>query len=267
MQDRRAPIGIFDSGVGGLTVFAAVRRRLPRESLLYLGDTARVPYGTKSAETVVRYARECANFLLDRGVKAIVVACNTASAYALAELSRELSVPVLGVVEPGCVAALEASRSRSIGVIGTTGTVQSNAYGRLLKSMDPDAKVVSRACPLLVPLVEEGWTENEVTEAAVRRYLGGMASEGIDTLILGCTHYPLLARAIADCVGPGVRLVDSAEACAASLERLVEGEGMSAPEDGSGGSHLYVTDLPAKFEAIAHRFLEGRMPAVTRVDL
>lgn len=260
-------IGVFDSGIGGLTVLAAIRRHLPAESLLYLGDTARVPYGTKSAETVVRYARECAAFLVERGVKALVVACNTASAYALPDLKAGLEIPVLGVVEPGAMAALAATTNRAVGVIGTAGTIASNAYGSVLKKLDNDVRVVSRACPLFVPLVEEGWTENDVAEAAARRYLGTMAGEGIDTLILGCTHYPLLAKTIQKVVGEKVKLVDSAETTAHALKQLLAERTIAAPMAERPEHHIYVTDLPARFEAIAHRFLEGDLPPVTRVDL
>lgn len=263
----QAPIGIFDSGIGGLTVLAAVRATLKHESILYLGDTARVPYGTKSAETVVRYSRECAGFLVERGVKAVVVACNTASAYALPDLASTLKVPVIGVVEPGCAAALKASASRSIGVIGTAGTISSNAYGALLKKLDPSVRVVSRACPLFVPLVEEGWLENDVAEAAARRYLSGLAEEGIDTLILGCTHYPLLAPLIAAQMGKGVRLVDSAETTAIALRSLLQEQHLLAPEGLRPEHRIYVTDLPARFESIAHRFLGGELPHITRIDL
>ncbi|MFA4874232.1 MAG: glutamate racemase [bacterium] len=262
-----APIGIFDSGIGGLTVFAAVRRCLPHESILYLGDTARVPYGTKSAETVVRYSRECAGFLVERGVKALVVACNTASAYALPDLEKRFNVPVLGVVGPGCEAALAASERRSIGVIGTAGTIASNAYGNALKALDPGVRVVSRACPLFVPLVEEGWIDNEVAHAAARRYLKGLKEEGIDTLILGCTHYPLLAGIIKMELGDAVRLVDSAETTAHVLQGMLEGRNLAAQAAGPSSSHIYVTDLPARFESIAQRFLKGEVPSITRVDL
>ncbi len=262
-----APIGIFDSGIGGLTVFAAVRARLPNESILYLGDTARVPYGTKSAETVVRYSRECAGFLIERGVKALVVACNTASAYALPDLAGSFDIPVLGVVSPGCEAALAVSQKRVVGVIGTAGTISSNAYGNALKALDPGIRVVSRACPLFVPLVEEGWTDNEVAHAAIGRYLRGLASEGIDTLILGCTHYPLLARAIGREMGDKVKLVDSAENTADALCRLLDESGLAAGTSLGEPSHIYVTDLPARFESIAQRFLGGEVPPVTRVDL
>jgi glutamate racemase len=267
MKSTSAPIGVFDSGIGGLTVFAAVRRHLPHESILYLGDTARVPYGTKSAETVVRYARECGGFLVERGVKALVVACNTASAYALPDIAARFDIPVIGVVEPGCRAALAATRNGGIGVIGTAGTVGSNAYGSSLKKINPEARVVSRACPLFVPLVEEGWTEGDITRAVAARYLGGLGSEGIDTLILGCTHYPLLKRVIAEEMGESVTLVDSAEATAAQLSDMLADGGLASDRTGAAEHHIYVTDLPARFETIAHRFLEGDLPQVSRVDL
>lgn len=261
------PIGIFDSGIGGLTVFAAIRKRLPDESLIYLGDSARVPYGTKSAETVVRYSRECAAFLTERGVKAIVVACNTATAHALPELSRHLEIPALGVVEPGARAAITASRNKIIGVIGTTGTIASNAYGNALKRIDPNVRVISRACPLFVPLAEEGWTDNDVAIAACHRYLDGLHTEGIDTLILGCTHYPLLADTIQKVVGDRVKLVDSAETTAEALSKLISEKKITAEKSAPATHHIYVTDMPARFESIAHGFLKGDLPAVTRVDL
>lgn len=268
MTERSASsIGIFDSGIGGLTVFAAVRRLLPNETLLYLGDTARVPYGTKSAETVIRYARECGGFLVERGVKAVVVACNTASAFALPDLAARLELPVLGVIRPGCRAALEASAGKGIGVIGTAGTVGSNAYGSVLKELHPGVRVVSRACPLFVPLVEEGWVENDVARAAAQRYLMGMRREGIDTLILGCTHYPLLKGLIAETMGEGVALVDSADATARTLQQLLSENALAADGRAHSPHHIYVTDLPARFEAIAHRFLEGDLPQISRVDL
>lgn len=260
-------IGIFDSGIGGLTVFAAIRRHLPSETLLYLGDTARVPYGTKSAETIVRYARECASFLVDRGVKAIVVACNTASAHALPDLSQRLALPILGVVEPGAEAALAASRRRVVGVIGTAATIASNAYGSALKARDPNVRVVSRACSLFVPLVEEGWIDNEVAEAAARRYLEGMSNEGIDTLILGCTHYPLIAPIIQRLVGEAVQLVDSAKTTAEALAQLLEREGIAAGSGGQTAHRIYFTDLPPRVETIAGRFLGKDLPPVSRVDL
>jgi glutamate racemase len=261
-----SPIGIFDSGIGGLTVFSAIKKHLPNETLLYLGDTARVPYGTKSAETVVRYSRENAQFLEEKGVKAIVVACNTASAVALEDLRQRCRVPVLGVVEPGVRAALAASQAKRIGVIGTRATITSDAYGALLRELHANTHVVSVACPLFVPLVEEGWLHGEIVEEITKRYCAELEYAQIDTLILGCTHYPLLKDAIAKVVGPAVALVDSGEAAAAALAHLIDNEGIQAsgtrPDD-----CLFVTDVPGQFEAVARRFLGGMMPAVERVNL
>lgn len=265
-MSHTSPIGIFDSGIGGLTVFEALRRQMPKESLVYLGDTARLPYGTKSAETVARYALECAAFLSDMGVKAIVIACNTASAYALPDIAKKFDLPVMGVVEPGAKAAIASSRTKAIGVIGTTGTIASNAYGRTLKAMDPNVRVVSRACPLFVPLVEEGWLDNEVTVAVANRYLALMREEGIDTLILGCTHYPLISKVIQNVVGDMVTIVDSAGAVGSALSAMLSKEGLlsDAPQT---VHRMYVTDIPRQFETIARRFLGDEMPTVTRVDL
>ena len=262
----KKPIGIFDSGVGGLTVFKEIRHRFPFEDIIYFGDTARVPYGIKSAETVIKYAWQCSNFLMEKRVKAIVIACNTASAVALSELSRKLEVPVLGVIEPGAQAAISKTKKRAVGVIGTQATISSNAYGKALKALDPGVRVISRATPLFVPLVEEGWIDNEVVTAAAGRYLEGMHEEEIDVLILGCTHYPLLKRAIQNEIGADVQLVDSAETTASALERLLSSSNIQA-EDGSGSYRLYVTDLPNKFEKIAGNFLGCEPPNVTRVDL
>jgi len=261
-----SPIGIFDSGIGGLTVFAAIRRRLPKESLLYLGDTARVPYGTKSDETVVRYAFENAAFLKDRKVKAIVVACNSASAVALPALKDSCNIPVIGVVEPGAEAALKLSTRGVIGVVGTQATIASNAYGRALKKLSSDVRVVSMSCSLFVPLVEEGWLDGEIPAAIANEYLSGMKDEGIDALILGCTHYPLLKKVIGQVMGNGVALIDSAEATAEVVAELLERDSLISPSR-SEADRVYVTDIPRRFETIAHRFLDGALPSVRRVDL
>lgn len=217
---RPAPIGVFDSGVGGLTVVAALRKALPSERILYLGDTARVPYGGKSAETVTRYSREISQLLLAEGAGLLVVACNTASALAVPELSATSPVPMIGVLEPGAAAAVHASKSGSIGVIGTRATVASDAYGKAIRRLDPGARVIAGSCPLLVPLIEEGLLEDPVTDAILERYLSPLLREGIDTLVLGCTHYPLLKPAIARICGPDVTLVDSAENCALAVAAL-----------------------------------------------
>jgi len=258
-----ARIGIFDSGVGGLTVQRALLETLPGADTIYLGDTARVPYGTKSAATVTAYSLRNARVLQERGIDLLVVACNTASAVALPALRAALPVPVLGVVEPGARAAARASRSGRIGIIGTTGTIGSGAYQAAIRLLRADAEVVARACPLLVPLAEEGWTDpdDEVVRGVVRRYLAPLAAERIDTLVLGCTHYPLLREAIAAAL-PGVTLVDSAETVAAEVLALLPGlEGRSA-------SHQFlVTDTPEKFLAVAGRFLGRPVESAEHVDV
>ncbi len=256
-------IGIFDSGVGGLTVQSAIMDALPDLDTVYLGDTARVPYGTKSADTVTQYSLRNARFLIGQDIELLVVACNTASAVALPALRRELDVPVLGVVEPGARAAARASRSGRIGVIGTQGTVASGAYQVAIHAVRPDAEVVAIPCPLFVPLAEEGWTDpgDEIVRLVVRRYFGPLRAAGIDTLVLGCTHYPLLKPAIAAEL-PGVVLVDSAEAIAAEVGKRL------APPSGRAAAHrFFVTDTPQKFLAVASRFLGRPVDAAEHVDV
>jgi glutamate racemase len=257
-----ARIGIFDSGVGGLTVQRALLEALPGADTIYLGDTARVPYGTKSAATVTAYSLRNARVLQERGIDLLVVACNTASV-ALPALRAALPVPVLGVVEPGARAAARASRGGRIGVIGTTGTIGSGAYQAAIRLLRADAEVVARACPLLVPLAEEGWTDpdDEVVRGVVWRYLAPLAAERIDTLVLGCTHYPLLREAIAAAL-PEVTLVDSAETVAAEVLALLPGL------SGRSASHQFlVTDAPEKFLAVAGRFLGRPVESAEHVDV
>jgi glutamate racemase len=258
------PIGIFDSGIGGLTVLAALQRRLPGERYVYLGDTARLPYGTKSAETVIRYALRAAAFLGRRGIKMLVVACNTASAAALPALEEAMTVPVVGVVVPGARAAV-ASRARKVGVIGTESTVASGAYPHALHALDPNVEVVARACPLFVPLVEEGWFDHPVTRAVAYEYLEPFAAGQVDTLILGCTHYPLLRAAIAEAVGTGVRLVDSAEAVAGEVAEIVGGGGIASPSPDA--VHIQVTDAAARVDRIARLILPDAPVNLELVDL
>ena len=261
------PIGIFDSGVGGLTVLAAIRRILPNESLIYLGDTARVPYGNKSAETILRYSEECCTFLSEKGVKAIVVACNTASAHALPYLLHRFHFPMMGVVEPGVEAALRASRNGHIGVIGTHATIQSGVYTKELKKKDAGVKVTGVACPLFVPLVEEDWCDNEVAELVVKKYLDGLPSREMDALILGCTHYPLLKKKIAKVLGNAIALIDSADAVAAALGKHLKSGNLLGDADAKGGCEIFVTDLTPRFESIAKRFLQDAVPMIKKVDL
>jgi glutamate racemase len=247
-------IGVFDSGVGGLTVFRALERALPGRPLIYLGDTARVPYGTRSPETVVRYSLEAARFMQQQGVGMLVVACNTASSVAIRPVADEAGLPVLGVILPGADRAVELTGKKRIGVIGTRATIGSGAYERAIRSRLPGAEVISRACPLFVPLAEEGWTENDVALQVAETYLAPLRAAEIDTLVLGCTHYPLLSDVIAEVMGDGVRLVDSAETIAAR----VRDELAPTPSDDDAGEtehHFYVTDAPEPFQAVAERFL------------
>jgi glutamate racemase len=262
------PIGIFDSGIGGLTVVRQIHRVLPHEDLVYLGDTARVPYGTKSPGTVVRFACEDTQFLMQQNVKAVVVACNTVSAWALPTLEQKFSVPIFGVIIPGAQAALKKSRNRRIGVIGTTTTVRSQAYSRAILARDDSAKVFARACPLLVPLVEEGWTDNKITQAILHAYLSPILRRRIDTLVLGCTHYPLLKKVIRSVVGKEVALVDSAESCAQFLSEQLDGTKLLArTRRRAGVIQPFVTDEVERFDEMANRFLSVSTRPACKVDL
>ena len=258
-----APIGVFDSGLGGLTVAHAIMRQLPAESLIYFGDTARVPYGPKSPDTVRRYSREICAFLMEQGVKAIVVACNTATAHALPALRDELEVPVIGVVEPGARAAVRATRTGHIGVIGTAGTIRSQAYVRAIHAENPDVRVTALACPLFVPLVEEGWTNHEATHLVAEEYLGPFVKDAIDTLVLGCTHYPLLKPLIGEIIGRSVRLIDSAEETAADARRMLAVNELTAG-DGEGTYRFIASDDPQQFLTLGRRFLGS---AIERVEV
>ena len=258
------PIGVFDSGIGGLTVVAELRRALPAERILYLGDTARVPYGGKSAETVTRYGREISDLLVAEGAKMIVVACNTASALALPTIAPDYSVPMVGVLEPGAVAAVKTTRSGKIGVIGTRATIASDAYGKAIRTLDPSADVIATACPLLVPLIEEGLFEDGITDSVLRRYLDPMLAQGIDTLVLGCTHYPLLKNAIHRLCGDRVTLVDSAENCALAVKTLLSqvpaSDGTTPPDP---RLDILLTDSSEGFLSIAGKSLNLQIDSVT----
>ena len=262
------PIGIFDSGIGGLTVVRQIHRVLPHEDLVYLGDTARVPYGTKSPGTVVRFACEDTRFLIQQNVKAVVVACNTVSAWALPTLERQFAVPIFGVIIPGAQAALKKTRNGRIGVIATTTTIRSQAYSRAILAGDDTARVFARACPLLVPLVEEGWTDQKVTRTILRTYLAPLLSAGIDTLVLGCTHYPLLKRAIRSVAGNEVALVDSADSCAQFLsEKLHSANLLDKGRRRRGVVQPFVTDEVERFHELAGRFLGLPTEPARKVDL
>ncbi len=260
-------IGVFDSGVGGLTVLRELRRQVPEESLIYLGDTARVPYGTKSSPTVLRYAHEAARFLLNQQVKLIVVACNTASAVALDALAEQYQVPVVGVIEPGAQRAIEVTSNGRIGVVGTEGTIRSGAYERALKDKRGNVVVHTAACPLFVPLAEEGWASHEVARLAACEYLAPLLKENIDTLVLGCTHYPLLKKMLQDVVGPGVTLVDSAQETAKVVAAQLKAHQLHDPSRVALAPRYFVTDIPDRFERVGGAFLGEELQGVTTVSL
>jgi glutamate racemase len=260
-------IGIFDSGVGGLTVLKEIFKALPQEDTIYLGDTARVPYGTKSPETVTRYAHEITSFLVKRDIKLLVAACNTASAVSLDSLKNRFDLPIVGVIEPGARRAASVTKSRKVGVIGTEGTIRSSAYAKAIKRINPEIEVITQACPLFVPLAEEGWVDNEVTRLTARTYLHGLKEEGVDTLVLGCTHYPILKGIIAEVMGEGVTLVDSAEETACTVAAILSDGNLLRPSSEKGNHHYFVTDVPAGFIRVGNRFLGGRLGDVHQISL
>lgn len=260
-----APVGVFDSGIGGLTVVKAVLELLPNEPLIYLGDTARTPYGTKSAEVVCRYSFENTEFLVARGVKLLVVACNTASAVALESLRERYEIPVIGVIEPGARAAASATRNGKIGIVATEATIRSGCYTRALRRLRPDFEIYTRACPLFVPLAEEGWVENEVARSTAELYLSSMRKSGIDTLILGCTHYPLLANVIRDTMGCEVMLVDSATSTADAVRDALESHALAGEGPASPAS-FFVTDSPDRFVKVGSRFLGTSIDSAVQME-
>ena len=264
-MNKDSAIGVFDSGIGGLTVLHEIIETLPREDTIYLGDTARAPYGTKSVETVLQYSFENSQFLVDKGVKLVVVACNTSTAVALDRLREQFRIPVVGVIEPGVRRAVKTTMNKRVGVIGTEATIQSGAYSRALKAADAKIEVYSRACPLLVPLVEEGWTENAVVEMTVKTYLGSLKQSGIDTLILGCTHYPLLKKTIRKFMGGEVHLVDSAQETAKEVEQVLKQTPL-ARKAHKGNHSFFVTDTPDRFIKVGRRFLGEKVESAVRIE-
>jgi len=262
------PIGVFDSGLGGLTSVRELFRVLPHESVVYFGDTARLPYGGKSGSTVTRFSLEIATFLVRQNIKCLLVACNTASSYALETLQQRLEIPVVGVIDPAARAAAEAGPRGRIGVIGTLATVGSSAYGRAVETLMPGASVIQRACPLFVPLVEEGWLDHAVTRAVAEEYLVELRAASLESLILGCTHYPLLAPLIQDVMGPEVKLVHSGSEAARALAALLAERGQLAPAGGGPEHHIYLSDEPRRrsFARVAESFLGRGLPETTVVD-
>lgn len=266
-MNRTNPIGFFDSGIGGLTVVKSFMQLMPNENFIYFGDTARVPYGSKSNETVIEYSIQAANFLLRKNIKLLVVACNTASSVALKDLRKFLTIPVIGMIEPGAILALSESKTKKIGVIGTRATINNKAYSHELLRLSPKAKIYEKACPLFVPLAEEGWIDHKSTELIAKEYLTELKEKNIDSLILGCTHYPILANVIQKVVGKNVKLIDSGTPAAKLVEDYLNGRGLRNQSVQHGVAEFYVSDVPTKFKEIAERFLGKKLTHLHKVEL
>ena len=268
-QLKDAPIGVFDSGVGGLTVAREIMRNLPQEKIVYFGDTARVPYGSKSKETIISYSRQIVRFLKTQDVKAIVVACNTASALALETISAETDLPMIGVVEPGAKVAVQTTRNKKIGLIGTRATVKSGLYQKVIQKADPEIQVIGQPCPLFVPLVEEGWLKDEITVAVARRYLEPLLEQEIDTLILCCTHYPLLRSLLKELVGEQVTLVNPAYETALALKRMLEDKGLlrEGKEEEEFPYRFFVSDEEEYFQKFANSILPYDVKSTKQIQI
>lgn len=262
-----APIGVFDSGMGGLTVVRELMQQLPSESIIYFGDTARVPYGPKSPDTVLRYSREITSYLRGQGVKALVIACNTATAHALPALREEFELPIVGVIEPGARAAAGATKTGHIGVIGTAGTIRSRAYEKEIMKLLPEAQVTAQACALFVPLVEEGWLDTEPTRAIARNYLAPVVEAEVDTLVLGCTHYPLIKTVIGNVVGRNVRLIDSAHETAREVGEILRANGLENDVPNGARYRFIASDAPDTFLSMGQRFLGSAIDRVEALTL
>ncbi|KAF3362642.1 Glutamate racemase [Chlamydiales bacterium STE3] len=260
---RTQAIGVFDSGLGGLTVMQQIARVLPNEKIIYLGDTARLPYGEKSPETIIRYTIENAIFLMEQNIKVFVIACNTATAFALSKIQNIFNIPVIGVVTPGAEQALKVTKNHHIGVIGTKGTIRSKAYERKIQELNPQAKVVSIACPLFVPLVEEGFHHHQVAQMLIEEYLAPLKAHPIDTLLLGCTHYPILQEQIQDFLGPEIAIVDSASTCAERVKQTLQECQLETPLNCPQPGQFFVTDNPEKFQLLGQKFFQDGMEKVS----
>lgn len=271
MIDRIAPVGVFDSGVGGLTVAREIMRQIPNERIVYFGDTARLPYGSKSKETIIHYSRQVLRFLRTKNVKAIVIACNTASAYALETVAAEADIPVIGVINAGARTAVAATRNKKIGVIGTLGTIQSGIYTKVIQELEPDIEVSGKACPLFVPLVEEGLLHDSVTDEIASRYLSDLKSKYIDTLVLGCTHYPLLRSTLRRLMGDDVVLVNPAYETAIELKELLSERGMLREEEEEKEQgekyQFFVSDLAERFTTFASSILPNEVKGTKKIDI
>lgn len=266
-MNKTNPIGVFDSGIGGLTVVKRLEQFLPNENVVYFGDTARVPYGNKSNQTVIDYAKEDASFLIRKNVKIIIVACNTVSSVAISELRDKFEIPIIGMIEPGAKSAIENTKNGKIGVIGTYATINNKAYSKELKKIDKKLKVFEKACPLFVPLAEEGMINHPATKLIAEEYLSELKKNKIDTLILGCTHYPILSKVIQEVIGDEVTLIDSGTAASTLVEDYLNGRGLRNESHQSGKHDFYVSDLPTKFKNIADTFLGRHIEYLTKVNL
>ncbi len=264
---HRRPIGVFDSGIGGLTVAKSLFELLPNENIIYLGDTARLPYGTKSKETVILYSIECLKFLLSKNIKMVVVACNSASSVAVPFLQKISKIPVIGVINPGSKASVEKTKNNKIGVIGTLGTIKSNAYRKQVKKYRNDIDIYSQPCSLFVQLAEDGWTDNKIAELTAREYLSELKNIGVDTVILGCTHYPILKDTIRKALGKKIQLIDSGEETAKEVKNILEIKNLLNTQKKKGYHRFFVTDFPNNFKKISERFLGRKISEVKKIKL
>lgn len=266
-NNKKAPIGVFDSGIGGLTVAKELIKTLPGENTVYLGDTARVPYGTKSGRTVIAYSHSNSEFLISKGVKLLVVACNTASSVSIPSLRANYDIPVIGVIEPGAKKAVSVTKTAKIGVIGTPSTINSSAYTKAIHDLNPDIEVVTKACPLFVPLADEGWVEGEIIESIAKQYLNPIKETGIDVLVLGCTHYPVLKNTIQKIVGDNITLVDSAEETASQIKAILAQQNLLNDSSSKPTREFYLTDVSETFISVAGRFLGEKIEKIEMVDI
>ncbi len=267
MSRESRPIGVFDSGIGGLTVVAEIARQLPKEEIVYFGDTARLPYGPKSTPTVTQFAIQDTEFLLRHDVKVVVVACNTASSVAVDELRSRYDIPIIGVIEPGALAAVSSTLIGKVGVIGTEGTITSHAYRERIRQLDSEIEIVEQSCPLFVPLAEEGWTDREITLVIAHEYLTPLRDAGVDVVVLGCTHYPILKQTIQKVFGPSVTLIDSAEETARDVAQVLAEFGIANDSGEEPAHRFFVSDVPHRFKEQAERFLGAELPNVEVVGI
>ena len=265
-MDNR-PIGVFDSGLGGLTVLKEIMKILPNENLVYFGDTARVPYGSRSKEVVMKYTFQAINFLISKDVKAIVIACNTATARSLVEANEKYDIPILGVIEAGAKSAVRATKNNKVGIIGTEGTIRSKAYNKEISKIDENIFIIDKACPLFVPIVEEGWANSDIATLTAKRYLEEIMNEGVDSIVLGCTHYPLLKKTIGEIVGEDVVLVNPAKETSEDLKKILESNNIIKSSQTNTTYEYYVSDIPEKFVAIAEEFLNKKIEDIKRIDI